>query len=155
MAPKLKGMATWTGLIGHAQLRCFVDEEGRFWLEQNSSKQSKRGKLAREGYDIAWEFGSRGGSYTGRMLVDGELYTPSEATKKVSPNGQEMTHKSKAGSIGRSLFHAPEYAGEKNRPILPLRSERGYPQRRAIVLRNDRPRYSCTGCSVCLRPNLT
>jgi hypothetical protein len=52
IAPKLKDMATWTGLIGHAQLRCFVDEEGRFWLEQNSSKQSKRGKLAREGYDI-------------------------------------------------------------------------------------------------------
>lgn len=24
----------------------------------------------------------RGGSYTGRMLIDGEIYTPSEATKK-------------------------------------------------------------------------
>lgn len=28
------------------------------------------------------EFESPGGSYTGRMLIDGEIYTPSEATKK-------------------------------------------------------------------------
>jgi uncharacterized protein (DUF3820 family) len=82
MAPKLNDMATWTELIGHVQLRSFVDDEGHFWLEQNCSKQSKWGKLAREGHDIAWEFGGRGGSYTGRMLIDGELYTPSEATKK-------------------------------------------------------------------------
>jgi hypothetical protein len=52
-----------------------------FWLEQNSTKQSKWAKLAREGHDVAWEFAGRGGSYTGRMLVDGEVSTPSEATK--------------------------------------------------------------------------
>jgi hypothetical protein len=58
-------------------------------LEQNSSKQSKWGKLAREGHDVAWEFGGRGGSYTGRMLVDGELLTPSEATKKFLQTGKK------------------------------------------------------------------
>jgi hypothetical protein len=47
MAPKLTDMATWTELTGYAQLRSFVDDEGHFWLEQNSSKQSKWGKLAR------------------------------------------------------------------------------------------------------------
>ena len=47
MAPKLKDMATWTELIGHAQLRSFVDDEGHFWLEQNSSKQTKWAKLAK------------------------------------------------------------------------------------------------------------
>jgi hypothetical protein len=28
------------------------------------------------------KFESPGGNYTGRMLIDGEIYTPSEATKK-------------------------------------------------------------------------
>jgi hypothetical protein len=78
----LKDMATWTEFVGHAQLRSFVDDEGHFWLEQNSTKQSKWAKLAREGHDVACEFAARAGSYTGRMLVDGELYTPSEATEK-------------------------------------------------------------------------
>jgi hypothetical protein len=82
MGSTLKDMATWTDLIGHAQLRSFVDGEGHFWLEQNASKQTKWAKLAREEHDVAWEFASRGGSYTGRMLIDGEIYTPSEATKK-------------------------------------------------------------------------
>ena len=89
MAPKLNDMATWTELIGHAQLRSFVDDEGHFWLEQNSSKQSKWAKLAREGHKVAWEFGGRGGSYTGRMLIDGELYTPSEATKQFLQTGKQ------------------------------------------------------------------
>ena len=62
----LNDMATWTELIGHAQLRSFVDDEGHFWLEQNSTKQSKWAKLAREGHDVAWEFAGRGGSYTVR-----------------------------------------------------------------------------------------
>jgi hypothetical protein len=89
MVPMLNDMATWTELIGHAQLRSFVDDEGHFWLEQNSTKQSKWAKLAREGHDVAWEFAGRGGSYTGRMLVDGELYTPSEATKKFLQTGKK------------------------------------------------------------------
>jgi hypothetical protein len=29
---------------------------------------------------VAWEFDSPNGSYTGRLLVDGEIYTPAEAT---------------------------------------------------------------------------
>src|SRR5690349_19466372 len=40
-----------------------------------------RAKLARRGHDIAWEFEKPGGGYTGRMLIDGEIYTPREATK--------------------------------------------------------------------------
>ena len=38
--------------------------------------------LARVGHDVAWELAGRGGSYIGRMLVDGEIYTPCEATKR-------------------------------------------------------------------------
>jgi len=82
VAQTLKDMSTWTELIGHAQLRSFVDDEGHFWLEQNAAKKTKWAKLARDGHDVAWEFAGRGGSYTGRMLIDGEMYTPSEATKK-------------------------------------------------------------------------
>jgi hypothetical protein len=87
MAARLKDMATWTDLIGRAQLRSFVDEDGNFWLEQNASKQTKWAKLAHKGHDVAWEFAGRGGSYTGRMLIDGEIYTPSEATKKFLKSG--------------------------------------------------------------------
>jgi hypothetical protein len=82
VARTLKDMSTWTELIGHAQLRSFVNDEGHFWLEQNTAKKTKWAKLARDGHDVAWEFSGRGGSYTGRMLIDGDLYTPSEATKK-------------------------------------------------------------------------
>ena len=82
VALTLKDMSTWTELIGHAQLRSLLDDDGHFWLEQNATKKTKWAKLARDGHDVAWEFAGRGGSYTGRMLIDGELYTPSEATKK-------------------------------------------------------------------------
>jgi hypothetical protein len=75
-------MTTWTGHLGRSKLRSFTDAEGHLWLEQNSSKAPKWAKLARQGHDIAWEFAGRGGAYTGRMLIDGEIMTPSEATKK-------------------------------------------------------------------------
>jgi hypothetical protein len=77
-----RDMRTWTGQLGHSKLRTFTDERNHFWIEQNANKLSKWAKLAREGHDIAWEFDSPGGSYTGRMLIDGEVYTPSEATTK-------------------------------------------------------------------------
>jgi len=80
--PELKKIRTWTEHLGHSKLRSFTDDEGHFWLEQNSGKSSKWAKFAREGHEVAWEFDSVGGSYTGRMLIDGEMYTPSEATKK-------------------------------------------------------------------------
>ena len=66
-----------------------TDAEGHFWLEQNSAKASKWAKLARQGHDIAWEFARPGGAYTGRMLIDGEIYTPSEATKKFLPTAEK------------------------------------------------------------------
>jgi hypothetical protein len=80
--PELKNMKTWSEHLGHSRLRSFTDEKGHFWLEQNASKASKWAKLAREGHEVAWEFDNPGGSYTGRLLIDGEIYTPPEATKK-------------------------------------------------------------------------
>ena len=75
-------MKTWTEKLGHSQLRTFTDERHRFWIEQNDRKQSHWAQLAREGHAIAWEFDSPGGSYTGRLLIDGEIYSTSEATIK-------------------------------------------------------------------------
>jgi len=80
--PEPKDMNTWTGRLGHTRLRTFTDQDGHFWLEQNTAKPSKWGKLASQGHDIAWEFAGPGGAYTGRMLIDGDFYTVSEATKK-------------------------------------------------------------------------
>jgi hypothetical protein len=79
---KLTDMKTWTEHLGDSRLRSFTDGEGGFWLEQNAAKPSKWGKFAREGHDVAWEFAGSGGAYTRRMLIDGQILTPSEATKK-------------------------------------------------------------------------
>jgi hypothetical protein len=81
MAAELSDIRTWTDRLGRSRLRTFTDAEGHFWLEQNANKKSKWAQLVREGRQIAWEFDSPGGSYTGRMLIDGEIYTPSEANK--------------------------------------------------------------------------
>ena len=75
-------ITSWTETLGHSRLRSFTDEEGHYWLEQNSLKDSKWAKLARRGHKVAWEFDSPGGSYTGRLLIDGEIYTSAEATRK-------------------------------------------------------------------------
>jgi hypothetical protein len=75
-------MTTWTERLGHSGLRTFTDEHNRFWIEQNESKKSRWAKLAREGHVVAWEFDTPGGSYTGRLLIDGEIYSSAEATKK-------------------------------------------------------------------------
>ena len=80
--PHLADLKTWTRRLGHSQLRTFTDEHNRFWIEQNASKDSRWAQLARQGHEIAWEFDSPGGSYTGRVLIDGEVYTSREATKK-------------------------------------------------------------------------
>jgi hypothetical protein len=80
--PELKDLKTWTEHLGRTRLRSFTDKEGHFWLEQNASKPSKWAKFAKLGHTVAWEFSSAGGAYTGRMLIDGEIYTPGEATKK-------------------------------------------------------------------------
>jgi hypothetical protein len=80
--PELKNIKTWAEHFGRSKLRCFTDEEGHFWLEQNAAKDSKWAKLAQEGHEIAWEFDEPYGSYTGRVLIDGEIYTSREASKK-------------------------------------------------------------------------
>jgi hypothetical protein len=74
-------MSTWTERTGHDRLRSFKADDGTFWLEQNAAKRSKWAVLASQGHDVAWEFGANR-SYTGRILIDGEILTPSEATKK-------------------------------------------------------------------------
>ena len=80
LTPILNDMGTWSDRLGHSSLRAFTDREGHFWIEQNSSKKSRWAKLAREGHKIAWEFERPGGTYTGRILVDRQIYSPSEAT---------------------------------------------------------------------------
>ncbi len=92
MPPKLTDMSTWTGQTGHDGLRSFSNEDGTFWLEQNAMKSSKWAKLASKGHDVAWEFGPNR-RYTGRMLIDGEILTPSEATKKFLPAGSKNSSK--------------------------------------------------------------
>jgi hypothetical protein len=82
VTPEFSDVKTWTERLGHSRLRTFTDPSGHFWLEQNASKDSKWAKLARAGHQIAWEFDSPGGGYTGRLLIDGEVYTTAEATKK-------------------------------------------------------------------------
>jgi hypothetical protein len=81
MAAVFNDMTTWTERLGHSKLRTFTDEHNRFWIEQNATKKSKWAKLALEGHAIAWEFDSSGGSYTGRLLIDGQIYGSAEATK--------------------------------------------------------------------------
>ena len=80
--PEFKNMKTWTDRFGHTALRSFTDEAGHFWLEQNAAKASKWAKLVRGGHELAWEFDGPGGAYTGRLLIDGEILTPREATKR-------------------------------------------------------------------------
>ena len=80
--PDLRNIRTWTERLGHSKLRSFTDTEGHLWLEQNPAKASKWAKLARRGHQLAWEFAGPGGAYTGRMLIDGKIYIPSQATKK-------------------------------------------------------------------------
>jgi len=59
-----------------------LHKDHHFWLQQNPAKKSKWAKLAREGHAMAWKFAGPKGAYTGRLLIDGEIYTTSEATKK-------------------------------------------------------------------------
>lgn len=79
---EFEDMTTWTERLGSSTLRAFTDSDGHFWLEQNKSKASKWASLGKKGYSMAWEFDGPGGQYTGRMLIDGEVYTISDATKK-------------------------------------------------------------------------
>lgn len=80
--PSLKDMNSWLDRLGRSSLRSFTDAEGHFWLEQNPAKSSKWARLAREGHDVAWEFDKHGGGYTGRILIDGQIHSTSEATKR-------------------------------------------------------------------------
>ena len=81
--PRLENMKTWRDRLGHSGLRSFTDEQGHLWLEQNPAKGSRWAKLAKEGHEVAWEFEKAGGGYTGRILIDREIYSTSEGDKEV------------------------------------------------------------------------
>lgn len=90
--PFLKDMKTWRDRLGRSGLRSYTDAQGHLWLEQNSAKASKWAKLAREGHEVASEFKKPGGGYTGRILIDGEIYSMAEATKKfLQPAKRDVT----------------------------------------------------------------
>ena len=80
--PSLEDMKTWRDRLGRSGWRSFTDAEGHFWLEQNPARASRWVKLTREGHEVVWKFKKPGGGYTGRILIDGEIYSASEATKK-------------------------------------------------------------------------
>jgi len=80
--PSLKDMKSWRDRLRRSGLRSFTDAEGHLRVEQNAAKASKWAKLARHGHEVGWEFNRPGGGYTGRMLIDGEIYSASEATKR-------------------------------------------------------------------------
>ena len=48
---------------------------------------------------MAWEFDSSGGNYTGRLLIDGEVYSTSEASKKF---GSVANRRNESDRLGRS-----------------------------------------------------
>jgi hypothetical protein len=90
--PDLKDMTTWTERLRRTKLRTFTDAEVRRDISgtcRTLPSHRNGGKSARSGHAVAWEFYSPGGC-TGRMLVDGEFYTPAEATKKFIPKEQTI-----------------------------------------------------------------
>jgi hypothetical protein len=93
MMPSLEDIKTWRDRLGRTGLRSFTDAEGHFWLEQNRAKVSRWAKLARKGHEIAWEFEKPGGRYSGRILIDGQIYSTSEATKKFLQPARGDTHR--------------------------------------------------------------
>ncbi|MFL6351300.1 MAG: hypothetical protein ACJ74Z_05565 [Bryobacteraceae bacterium] len=80
--PEFTDIKSWTERLGHSHVRIFRDEDNHLWVEQNASKASKWAKLARKGHEIAWELDSPDRGYTGRLLIDGQVYTSAEATNK-------------------------------------------------------------------------
>ena len=79
--PILTDMNTWVDRKRQTALRSFTADDGNVWIEQNTAKHSRWATFAKEGHAVAWEF-DEGGGYSGRMLIDGEIYTPAEATRK-------------------------------------------------------------------------
>ena len=89
--PKLTDITTWSKRLGRTKLRTFMDAEGHFWLETKRSEAIEVGKIRPFWACGGVEFASAGGGYTGRMLIDGEIYTPAEATKKFFPRATAKT----------------------------------------------------------------
>jgi len=69
--PQLPRLATWSARTGTG-LRT-IQALGGHWVEQNQSKASVFARLAQEGHEVAWEFSSRQGDYTGRVSIDGKV----------------------------------------------------------------------------------
>lgn len=66
-----------------AAAHCRIAEAGDYtYIEQNTIKNSPWTRLAKKGHELWWEI-HRGGDrrYTGRLIIDDQLYTVSEAKK--------------------------------------------------------------------------
>ena len=66
--------------------QCRIAEAGDYtYIEQNTNKKSAWTRLAKKVPEIWWEFNKRGDrSYTGRLIIHGQLYTVSEAKKSLA-----------------------------------------------------------------------
>jgi len=62
--PSFKDMKSWRDRLGHSGLRSFTDSDTCGWSKMLQRRQNGRNSLGR------------------RMLIDGEIYTASEATKR-------------------------------------------------------------------------
>jgi len=81
MSSILNDILTWT-LRTANNFREFIDAEGHTWVEQNTDKETGWAREARHGrHQIAWEFVN--GSYTGRVLLDGEIMPKAVAAEKL------------------------------------------------------------------------
>lgn len=94
MAPKLNDMATWTELIGHVQLRSFVDDEGHFWLEQKTSM------VERSAFKVPFRLGG-----TIYDLTDKEAANPQAAIDNAEGFAQEVRD---------TLFGKQEHPADNN-----------------------------------------
>ncbi len=79
MGAILEDICTWTDRTASG-LRAYTAPDGNRWIEQNPKLTSGWAKLARQGHQVAWEFGpSRADGYTGRVMIDGKTMTKAQA----------------------------------------------------------------------------
>jgi len=80
--PTLKDMNTWTDRNGALSVAGVYRRRRPSLARAESGEAVELGEVAREGHEVAWEYDGPGGAYTGRMLINGEILTPSDATKR-------------------------------------------------------------------------
>jgi hypothetical protein len=75
-------MNLWPNLSSVKKLHTLDNSPETYLMEQNPNKFSKWANLAKGGKQVAWEFDKKTGGYTGRVWINGQYYTPSEAAAK-------------------------------------------------------------------------